>query len=97
MFGKEKESKEDKQGKEMQKFTDKYQLEDLDEKDLIVLKRIAGGLVGTGLMRTGVMLSFGKAAEKVQIGYLGTMVDQNWMMIRQLGRLNRNIEKLLEK
>lgn len=96
LFG-TKESKEEKQAKEMQKFMDKYQLEDLDEKDLIVLKKIATDLAGNGWFKAGMALSFAKAEEQAKVTYLSALTEQNWMIIRQLSRLNKNIEKLLEK
>ena len=97
MFGKEKESKEDQQAKEMKKFMSKYQLEDLDEKDLVVLQKIARDLAGNNFFKVGMALSFAKVEEQAKVTYLSALVEQNWMMIRQLGRLNKNIEKLLEK
>lgn len=42
-------------------------------------------------------LSFAKAEEQAKVTYLSTAVEQNWMIIRQLSRLNKNIEKLLER
>ena len=92
-----KEDKEDKQEKEVQKFMQKYQLEDLDEKDLMVLKRITADLAGNKFFKAGMALSFAKAEEQAKVTYLSALVDQNWMVIRQLSRLNKNIEKLLEK
>ncbi|HHV38184.1 MAG TPA: hypothetical protein GXX70_01670 [Tepidimicrobium sp.] len=90
-------NKESKEDKEMQKFMDRYQLEDLDERDLIVLKRIASDLAGNKFIKAGMALSFAKVEEQAKITYLSALVEQNWMIIRQLGRLNKNIEKLIEK
>ncbi|QGU95931.1 hypothetical protein GOM49_13265 [Clostridium bovifaecis] len=42
LFGEQ--SKEDKQEKQLQNFMDKYQLKDLDEKYLVILKRITNDL-----------------------------------------------------
>lgn len=92
-----KESKEEKQQKKLQEFMDRYQLEDLDEKDLIVLQRISSDLVGNSFFKAGMALSFAKAEEQAKVTYLSALTEQNWMIIRQLSRLNRNIEKLLEK
>ncbi|MCZ0702020.1 hypothetical protein J2T56_003125 [Natronobacillus azotifigens] len=95
LFGsKDDDKKMTKDEKQMQKFMEKYQLEDLDEKDLQVLKRVANDLVGNGLFKMGMALSFAKAEEQAKVTYLSAIVEQNWMMIRQLGRLNKNIEKL---
>lgn len=92
-----KESREEKQSKEMQKFMEKYKLEELDEKDLVVLKKIATDLAGNNFFKVGMALSFAKAEEQAKVTYLSAQVEQNWMIIRQLSRLNKNIEKLLEK
>lgn len=99
LFGEKKgrEKKQTKQEKQMEKFMARYQLEDLDEKDLVVLKRIAGELTGSNFIKAGMALSFAKAEEQAKVTYLSTLVEQNWMMIRQLSRLNKNIEELKEE
>lgn len=96
LFG-EKKTKEEKQREKLQSFMERYQLEDLDEKDLIVLERIANDLVGNNLFKAGMALSFTKAEEQAKVTYLSALVEQNWMIIRQLSRLNKNIEGLKEK
>lgn len=96
LFG-EKRTKEEKAADEMQKFMVKYQLDDLDNKDLVVLKRIAEDLAGNGFLKAGMALSFAKAEEQAKVTYLSALVEQNWMIIRQLGRLNKNIEELNNK
>lgn len=97
IFGGGKKTKEEKQMDKMNKFMDRYQLEDLDEKDLIVLQRIANDLMGNKWIQAGMVLSFAKAEEQAKVTYLSALTEQNWMIIRQLSRLNKNIEKLLEK
>ncbi|MPW26413.1 hypothetical protein GC105_11495 [Alkalibaculum sp. M08DMB] len=96
LFG-EKKSKEEKEEQKLQQFMDRYQLEDLDKKDLVVLQRIAGDLTGNSLFKAGMALSFAKAEEQAKVTYLSALVEQNWLIIKQLGRLNKNIEKLNEK
>lgn len=96
MFG-GKQSKENKQQQEMEQFMQKYQLDELDEKDLIVLNRIASDLAGNNFFKVGIALSFAKAEEQAKVTYLSALVEQNWLIINQLGRLNKNIEKLLDK
>jgi hypothetical protein len=91
------ESKEEKQDRETQEFMERYQLEDLDEKDLAVLRRIAADLRGTGFFKAGLALSFKDPATQAQVRYQSTLVEQNWMIIRQLSRLNKNIEAQLNK
>ena len=76
---------------------DRYQLEDLDEKDLVVLNKIASDLLGNSFIKTGMSLSFAKVEEQAKVAYLSALVEQNWMIIRQLSRLNKNIEELKNK
>lgn len=94
IFGK---SKEEKQEEKLQKFMERYQLEDLDDKDMKVLQRIATDLTGNSFFKVGMALSFAKAEEQAKVGYLSALVEQNWMIIRQLSRLNKGVETLLEK
>lgn len=91
LFG-DKKTKEEKELEQMERFMAKYQLEDLDEKDLVVLQRIASDLAGNNFFKVGMALSFAKAEEQAKVTYLSTLVEQNWMIIRQLSRLNKNIE-----
>lgn len=95
-FGKKK-SKEEKEQEQLQKFMEKYQLEDLDEKDLVVLKRITSDLAGNNFLKAGMAFSFAKAEEQAKVTYLSTLVEQNWMIIRQLSRLNKSIEGIENK
>lgn len=92
MFG-SKASKEDKQAQEIAKFVERYQLDEMDEKDLSVVKRIASDLVASGTMKLGMALNIGtKAEDHLKIGYLSAIFEQNWILIRLLSRLNRNLE-----
>ncbi len=93
----DKKSKEEKDQEKLEKFMERYQLEDLDEKDLVVLQRIAADLVGNNLLKAGMALTFAKAEEQAKVTYLSALVEQNWMIIRQLSRLNKNIEELNKK
>lgn len=93
LFG-EKKTAEEKQNEKSQAFMRRYQLEDLDEKDLVVLQRIASDLAGNSFFKAGMALSFAKAEEQAKVTYLSALVEQNWMIIRQLSRLNKNIEEL---
>lgn len=93
LFG-NKETAEERQKRELQKFMNRYQLEDLDEKDLVVLQRIANDLAGNSAFKMGMAFSFAKAEEQAKVTYLSALVEQNWMIIRQLSRLNNNLEKL---
>lgn len=91
LFG-EKISKEEKQAQEIAKLVNKYHLDNLDPADLDTVKQIAADLAGNGLISVGVSLS-GKAEDVAKITYLSALVRQNWLIINQLSR----IAKLLEK
>ncbi len=96
MFG-SKESKEakkqEKEQKEVQKLLEKYQLEEISEKDLVVLKRIANDLAGNGMFKAGMALSFAKAEEQAKVSYLSALVEQNWMIIRKLDEISKKLDK----
>jgi len=96
LFG-ERKSKEEKELEKMEKFMERYKLGEIDKKDLEVLQRIAGDLVGNNLFKAGMALSFAKAEEQAKVTYLSVLVEQNWLIIRQLSRLNKNIEELKNK
>lgn len=42
-------------------------------------------------------LSFAKAEEQAKVTYLSALVEQNWLIVNQLSRLNAGIEKLIAK
>lgn len=94
-------SKEEKRAKkqqeEMKKFMDKYQLDEINEKDLLILKRISNDLAGNGFFKAGMALSFAKAEDQAKVTYLSALVEQNWMLIKQLSQLNSKLDKLVEK
>lgn len=96
LFG-DKKSKEDKEQEKLQQFMDRYQLEDLDSKDMVVLRRIASDLAGNSWFKAGMALSFAKSEEQAKVTYLSALVEQNWMIIRQLSRMNKALEKLASK
>ncbi|MCR6096146.1 hypothetical protein HXA31_07930 [Salipaludibacillus agaradhaerens] len=83
--------------KKLEKFMKRYQLEELDDKDLIVLQRIAEDLIGNKLFKMGMAFSFAKAEEQAKVTYLSALVEQNWMIIRQLSRMNKQLESLNDK
>lgn len=91
LFG-EKISKEEKQAREIEKFVNKYHLDDLAPEDLDTVRQIAGDLAGNGLISFGVNLS-GKAEDVAKLTYLSALVRQNWLIINQLSRISKQLEK----
>lgn len=94
---KSKESKEDKKLKEIEKFMERYQLDEINDKDLKIIKNIANDLAGNNLIKAGMALSFAKVEEQAKVSYLSAIVQQNWIMIRQLNNLNNKIDELINK
>jgi len=95
-----KESKENKAGKQskaIHEFMEKYQFEGLDDKDIDLVKKIAGELLQKDVFEGSVALARGRSEELAKVFLLNAQIEQNWIIIRQLSRLNNNVEKLLEK
>lgn len=68
LFG-ERKTKEEK----IQDFVDRYELQDLDEKDVKTLYKLR------------------------KSNYLQAVIEQNFIIIKQLNRLNKNLEDLKNK
>lgn len=81
------ETKVTKEERRIEKYKEKYNLNSLSEDDLKIVQNIATDMAGSGLMKTGMSLSFAKAEEQLKVGYLSTLVEQNWLIINQLNRL----------
>lgn len=95
LFGKEKETKEEKQARKEQETLAKYGLDTLtDQTDIDSVKKIVSELVGTGLMEAGMKLSMGaKAEDQLQVQYQRVLMEQNFIIIRQLDRLNKLLDR----
>jgi len=72
----------------------KYGLDELsDEKDRVTIQRVMGALAGSGLMEIGSLMSGNEAVMmRVNAQYTKALFEQNCIIIRQLERLNRNLE-----
>lgn len=90
-----KESKEEKQARKEQEMLSKHGLQDLsDPADIESVRQIVSELLGTGLMEAGMALSLkGQAHEVLPVYYQRAIIEQNWIVIRQLDRLNKALEK----
>lgn len=83
-------SKEEKQEAKMEKFLKKYGLENISEKDMEVLENISGDMLGLG--KFGTMMTF-KIEEQAKVQHLSALVEQNWMIIRQLAEISKKLDK----
>lgn len=87
---KSQEEKEDARRQKIEKALRKYGMETLtDEQDIQSVQKIVAELTGTGLMEAGATLGGGseKDIAKVQMYYLRAILEQNFIMIRQLDRI----------
>lgn len=88
---------QEKKDKNFQQLIEKYHLTDVDKDDYELIKNVCDHLAGNSLMELGVALSIGtKAEDQIKIDRLGALQEQNWIIINQLGRLNKNIKELIE-
>ena len=93
LFGNGKETKEEKQERKNQELLAKYGLENMTDKDLESIRNIINDLMGNGLFKAGMALSFAKAEEQAKVTYLSALVEQNWIIIRQLDQINKKLDK----
>lgn len=93
LFGNNEEKKEQK----IQAVLAKYNLEDLsDERDKEAILKIAQSMVGVGLIAAGADIGLGtneKAMIQAQMHYQKVIMEQNFIMIRQLDRIAKSLEK----
>ena len=82
------ESKEEKQERKVQAILDKYGLQELsDPRDIEAVRTIATALMGNKMIEVGTALS-GTGPDVAKMSYLRAIVEQNWIIIRQLDKLN---------
>lgn len=84
---------EEKQEQKVQAILHKYGLEDLtDPRDIQAVRSIATNLAGTKLIEIGTALQ-GSSTDAAKISCLNAIMDQNFIMIRQLDRICKALEK----
>ena len=82
------ESKEEKQERKVQAILDKYGLQELsDPRDIASIKAIAQKLAGNNLITAGTAMA-GMPQDVAKLTLLQSIVEQNWIIIRQLDKLN---------
>lgn len=89
LFGNNEEKKEQK----IQALLQRYGLEDLsDPRDKQAVQNIATNLMGNKLMELGTALQ-GNGVDSAKMSYLSAIMEQNFIMIRQLDRIAKALEK----
>lgn len=83
----------EKQEEKAQALLAKYGLQDLsDPRDLEAVKQISYNLMGNKLIELGSALQ-GNGADAAKMSYLNAIMEQNFIMIRQLDRIAKALEK----
>lgn len=90
LFG-AKETKEEKLARKTQAMLEKYGLEYLDPKDVESVRSIGNALMGNSLTELGAALTGVSGVELAKLSYLRALIEQNWIIIRQLDRLNKKL------
>lgn len=84
MFG----SKEEKKLRKEQELLQRYDLGDLSPEYVDAVKKTISGLAGTSLIETGTALS-GSPQDVAKLTLLRTIVEQNYIIIRELDKLSK--------
>ena len=94
LFGKQSiEEKVDKQLEKERAVLEKYGVANLtDPEDRASVRKIAQEMLGSGLMEVGMKLSLAKPAEQLPISYQRAIMEQNFIMIRQLDKIAHLLE-----
>lgn len=81
--------KEEKKAEKAYELLHKYGLQELsDPRDVESVKQIAYKLAGSNLINLGTALGGGSAQDMGKLSLLQAIVEQNWIIIRQLDKLN---------
>lgn len=88
-----KEPKETPEEKE-RKLLERYGVANLhDPDDIASVKKIASELSGTVFMEAGLKLSMAKAEATLPISYQRAIMEQNFIIIRQLDKITKLLEE----
>lgn len=84
-------SKEQKEQEALERFG----LQNLSNpSDIASVQKIINELVGSGLMEAGLKIGLAKTEVQLPISLQRAMVEQNWIIIRQLDRISQQLDKL---
>ena len=92
LFG-SKESKEEKQQRKAAELMAKYGLQNLSSEYQDAVNNISNELAGTGLIELGATLSGMKSEEQLKVSYLNALIQQNWIIMRQLDEIANLLKK----
>jgi len=83
------ETKEEKQARKTTEILRKFGVEELsDPRDVAAVKEIAAEMAGNKMIEAGASLQ-GSGVDAAKLSYLRILMEQNFIIIRQLDRLSR--------
>lgn len=85
---------EKKREEDLRKFMEAFQLEEIDEQDKVIVEQIARGMIAHEIHPSTTPRNVLDYWKRTVLRILILSVEQNWLIIRQLSKLNKNIEKL---
>lgn len=92
LFNNNSESKEEKKERKMQETLAKYELNNLSTEYANAVKNISLALAGNNLIELGSTMGM-TPAENLTTSYLKAIVEQNFIMIRQLDEISKKLDK----
>ncbi len=93
MFG-NKEKKEEKHQKKLEEVMKKYRLDEVSPEYAEAVRDINLRLSGTGLIDFGTFIGGNqKGIDPLILAYFETLIEQNWIMIRQLDKIASKLDK----
>ena len=88
------EEKQQKKEEKLRKIMQKYELENLSSEYANAIRNINSELAGSGLGEFGNLLAPDeKTSLRIQTQFLNSIVQQNWIMIRQLDEISKKLDK----
>lgn len=82
-----------KRQQKIQALLQRYGLQDLsDPRDVQAVQNIAANLAGNKLIEVGALFQ-GNSTDAAKMSYLNAIMEQNFIMIRQLDRIAKALEK----
>ena len=75
-----------------QKYLERYNLKNINPEDIAQCAEILKTLTATNLMQESMALQMKKPEETLPVYYLKSIMEQNWIIIKQLDRISSLLE-----
>jgi len=76
---------------------DDYTVDQIKQRNIDNLNKIANDLIGNKWFKAGMALSFASGEEQAKVTYLSALVEQNWIVIRQNELIIKELQKINKK